>query len=255
MNIRNARAVKRSHRRLGLAQKLMDQASRAMMENFNAKYVSLHVRKSPTPEIVWVRREGVMPEGRASLENFNKLLRIENITESDDGEYQCTVSNQGGRERHIYIVSVEDTDSDLRHSVKGSSLILHNVQSRDTSVFQCEANNTHGTILANAYVYVISESVCLSVCISVRLSVCLYVSICVSLSLCLIPSSLSPILSLSHTLCVILSCFLSLSLSLSLSGLPAQILSPDNQLYIVAEDQAAFLDCRTFGVPRPDVTW
>ncbi|KAL1789407.1 N-alpha-acetyltransferase 11 [Sigmodon hispidus] len=39
-------AVKRSHRRLGLAQKLMDQASRAMIENFSAKYVSLHVRKS-----------------------------------------------------------------------------------------------------------------------------------------------------------------------------------------------------------------
>lgn len=41
-------AVKRSHRRLGLAQKLMDQASRAMIENFNAKYVSLHVRKRYT---------------------------------------------------------------------------------------------------------------------------------------------------------------------------------------------------------------
>ncbi|KAH0504714.1 N-alpha-acetyltransferase 11 [Microtus ochrogaster] len=39
-------AVKRSHRRLGLAQKLMDQASRAMIENFSAKYISLHVRKS-----------------------------------------------------------------------------------------------------------------------------------------------------------------------------------------------------------------
>uniref|UniRef100_A0A9L0S1W1 N-terminal amino-acid N(alpha)-acetyltransferase NatA n=1 Tax=Equus caballus TaxID=9796 RepID=A0A9L0S1W1_HORSE len=39
-------AVKRSHRRLGLAQKLMDQASRAMIENFSAQYVSLHVRKS-----------------------------------------------------------------------------------------------------------------------------------------------------------------------------------------------------------------
>ena len=33
-------------RRLGLAQKLMDQASRSMIECFNAKYVSLHVRKS-----------------------------------------------------------------------------------------------------------------------------------------------------------------------------------------------------------------
>ncbi|XP_053208766.1 N-alpha-acetyltransferase 10-like [Panonychus citri] len=39
-------AVKRSHRRLGLAQKLMNQSSRAMVECFNAKYVSLHVRKS-----------------------------------------------------------------------------------------------------------------------------------------------------------------------------------------------------------------
>merc|ERR1712071_471110 len=39
-------AAKRSHRRLGLAQKLMDQTARAMVECFNAKYVSLHVRKS-----------------------------------------------------------------------------------------------------------------------------------------------------------------------------------------------------------------
>lgn len=55
-------AVRRTHRRLGLAQKLMDQvrltscsvqgtsplvhvqASRAMVECFGAKYVSLHVR-------------------------------------------------------------------------------------------------------------------------------------------------------------------------------------------------------------------
>lgn len=39
-------AVKRSHRRLGLAQKLMNQSSRAMVECFDAKYVSLHVRIS-----------------------------------------------------------------------------------------------------------------------------------------------------------------------------------------------------------------
>lgn len=39
-------ATRRTHRRLGLAQKLMDQASRAMVECFGAKYVSLHVRVS-----------------------------------------------------------------------------------------------------------------------------------------------------------------------------------------------------------------
>ncbi|XP_045394170.1 N-alpha-acetyltransferase 10 isoform X1 [Lemur catta] len=53
-------AVKRSHRRLGLAQKLMDQASRAMIENFNAKYVSLHVRKRWKSD----RGEGELVEGR-----------------------------------------------------------------------------------------------------------------------------------------------------------------------------------------------
>lgn len=39
-------AVKRSHRKMGLARKLMDQSARAMAECFKAKYVSLHVRKS-----------------------------------------------------------------------------------------------------------------------------------------------------------------------------------------------------------------
>ena len=39
-------AVKRSHRRAGLARKLMDQSARAMVESFSARYVSLHVRVS-----------------------------------------------------------------------------------------------------------------------------------------------------------------------------------------------------------------
>ncbi|VDP78957.1 unnamed protein product [Echinostoma caproni] len=39
-------AVKRPYRRLGIAQTLMNLASRAMVENFQARYVSLHVRKS-----------------------------------------------------------------------------------------------------------------------------------------------------------------------------------------------------------------
>jgi len=39
-------AVLRSHRKLGLATKLMTQAQKSMVETFNASYVSLHVRKS-----------------------------------------------------------------------------------------------------------------------------------------------------------------------------------------------------------------
>jgi peptide alpha-N-acetyltransferase len=39
-------SVMRTHRRLGLAEKLMRQSQRAMAETFDAKYVSLHVRMS-----------------------------------------------------------------------------------------------------------------------------------------------------------------------------------------------------------------
>ena len=49
------------YRRLGLAQKLMDQTARAMVETFNAKYVSLHVRKS----------------NRAALNLYKTALRFE----------------------------------------------------------------------------------------------------------------------------------------------------------------------------------
>ncbi|XP_078219806.1 N-alpha-acetyltransferase 10 isoform X5 [Callithrix jacchus] len=65
-------AVKRSHRRLGLAQKLMDQASRAMIENFNAKYVSLHVRKS----------------NRAALHLYSNTLNFQLDLLSQDGAFR-----------------------------------------------------------------------------------------------------------------------------------------------------------------------
>jgi ribosomal protein S18 acetylase RimI-like enzyme len=41
-------SVMRTHRRLGLAEKLMRQSQRAMAETFSAHYVSLHVRVSNT---------------------------------------------------------------------------------------------------------------------------------------------------------------------------------------------------------------
>lgn len=39
-------SVMRTYRRLGLAEKLMRQSQRAMIENYDAKFCSLHVRKS-----------------------------------------------------------------------------------------------------------------------------------------------------------------------------------------------------------------
>lgn len=40
------------------------------------------------------------------------------------------------------------------------SLILSKVQPNDTAVFQCEAHNKHGSLLANAYIHVVREFPC-----------------------------------------------------------------------------------------------
>ena len=39
-------AVLKSHRKLGLATLLMNQAEKALVENYNAEYLCLHVRRS-----------------------------------------------------------------------------------------------------------------------------------------------------------------------------------------------------------------
>ncbi|XP_028923525.1 neural cell adhesion molecule L1 isoform X1 [Ornithorhynchus anatinus] len=52
-------------------------------------------------------------------------------------------------------VPLDDLTKDKNRKVQGGALILSNVQPNDTMVTQCEARNTHGLLLANAFVYVI----------------------------------------------------------------------------------------------------
>ncbi|XP_057175996.1 neural cell adhesion molecule L1.2 isoform X1 [Triplophysa rosa] len=50
---------------------------------------------------------------------------------------------------------LSDIDPDPRRTVKHGTLTMKNVERSDTAVYQCNAANKHGTILINAYVYVI----------------------------------------------------------------------------------------------------
>lgn len=50
-----------------------------------------------------------------------------------------------------------DIDPDPRRSLKHGVLTLKNVELGDTAVYQCKAANKHGSILINAYVYVIGK--------------------------------------------------------------------------------------------------
>ncbi|KAG2455583.1 L1CAM protein, partial [Polypterus senegalus] len=191
----------------------------------------------PTPTMQWVWKDGEMSKERMIQEKYNKLLSIKNITEADDGEYQCIATNIEGTIKHTYTVTVEaapywikkplsgiygpgenvgldcvaegtpkpqimwkingypikDIDPDKKRTVKEKSLILYSVAPGDTAVYQCEATNKHGSILSNAYVYVIK--------------------------------------------------------------LPPQILTPDGKTYVVAEEMTVDLHCEAFGSPRPTISW
>ncbi|KAK2885498.1 hypothetical protein Q8A67_016335 [Cirrhinus molitorella] len=156
------------------------------------------VQGLPLSNIQWIRKDGVLSESRTSKDSYERVLRFRNITESDSGEYQCTATNvqlfvfcagiaapywTKEPKSQLYapaetvkleckadgIPSPEvtwsingnlltDIDPDPRRSVKHGVLTLKNVDISDTAVYQCKAVNKHGSILINAYVYVIELS-------------------------------------------------------------------------------------------------
>ncbi|XP_059392828.1 neuronal cell adhesion molecule-like isoform X1 [Carassius carassius] len=60
----------------------------------------------PTPAVSWVKRNGEIPSGRASFLNFNKTLRIMDVSEADAGEYRCFAKNRHGSVHHSIRVTV-----------------------------------------------------------------------------------------------------------------------------------------------------
>ncbi|XP_075396663.1 neurofascin isoform X5 [Tenrec ecaudatus] len=61
----------------------------------------------PTPDIAWYKKGGDLPSHKARFENFNKALRITNVSEEDSGEYFCLASNKMGSIRHTISVRVK----------------------------------------------------------------------------------------------------------------------------------------------------
>uniref|UniRef100_A0A8V5GZ41 Neural cell adhesion molecule L1 n=1 Tax=Melopsittacus undulatus TaxID=13146 RepID=A0A8V5GZ41_MELUD len=191
----------------------------------------------PTPSVRWQRLNGPLPLGRVSLENFNKTLRLRDVEEADDGEYECVAENSQGRARSSHLVTVEaapywvrrpqsgvfgpgeaarldcavqgkprpllswringvpidEVPGSARRAVRDGALVLSRLEPNDTMVAQCEAHNSHGHLLANAFVYVVE--------------------------------------------------------------LPVKILTADETQYAVVENRTVFLHCRTFGAPAPTVEW
>ncbi|XP_025932947.1 neurofascin isoform X7 [Apteryx rowi] len=191
----------------------------------------------PAPDIMWYKKGGELPAGKTKLENFNKALRISNVSEEDSGEYFCLASNKMGSIRHTISVRVkaapywldepenlilapgedgrlvcrangnpkptiqwlvngepiEASPPNPSREVAGDTIVFRDTQIGSSAVYQCNASNEHGYLLANAFVSVLD--------------------------------------------------------------VPPRILAPRNQLIRVIQYNRTRLDCPFFGSPIPTLRW
>uniref|UniRef100_A0A8C7L9Z5 Neural cell adhesion molecule L1-like protein n=1 Tax=Oncorhynchus kisutch TaxID=8019 RepID=A0A8C7L9Z5_ONCKI len=135
----------------------------------------------PTPKIEWVRMGHRLPD-RATIENHGKLLSIDRVNEDDSGKYKCKAKNIHGEANHSFDVSVEEppkwvsepesqlstigSDVHIKCSATGTpqptiqwrvnGKPLKALQIGVYAVYQCEASNRHGTLLANANIMIMN---------------------------------------------------------------------------------------------------
>uniref|UniRef100_A0A3P9GZ20 Neural cell adhesion molecule L1 n=1 Tax=Oryzias latipes TaxID=8090 RepID=A0A3P9GZ20_ORYLA len=152
----------------------------------------------PTPSITWFKKGAELPAKKVKFENNNKVLRVLSVSEEDAGDYVCTANNNVGMIRHTISVDVKaapywlDKPTNLilapdeggrlvcrangkpkptiqwfvdgeplevRHrEMLGDTIIFRSVEIGSSAVYQCNASNQHGYLLANAFVSVLDLS-------------------------------------------------------------------------------------------------
>ncbi|XP_066526588.1 neural cell adhesion molecule L1.2 [Hoplias malabaricus] len=195
------------------------------------------VQGLPTPSIQWVRKDGAMSESRTSRENFDRLLRFTNISESDGGEYQCTANNTQGNAAHTYTITVEAAP----YWIKEPESELY--APGETVRLVCQADG----IPTPQVTWSINGNPLSDVDPDTRRTV----------------KGGSLILKdVKQTDTAVYQCKASnkhgtilVNTYVFIIELPPQILTEDKLMYSVTEGQTAELLCKTFGSPRPRVTW
>ncbi|KAL8711318.1 MAG: hypothetical protein Q9220_004215 [cf. Caloplaca sp. 1 TL-2023] len=101
-------SVMRTHRRLGLAEKLMRQSQRAMVETFGAQYVSLHVRMSNVAALRLYRdtlgflvekvESGYYADGEDAYSMKMELAFIKEQVDAEVGDEGDEVGDVGSKE-------------------------------------------------------------------------------------------------------------------------------------------------------------
>ncbi|XP_023619825.1 neural cell adhesion molecule L1-like protein [Myotis lucifugus] len=97
----------------------------------------------PTPQVDWEKVGGDLPKGRETKENYGKMLKIENVSYEDKGNYRCTANNFLGVATHDFHVTVEGRLTSM-YSIYLSACTHSNrprIQLMAFTEFQCSKKN------------------------------------------------------------------------------------------------------------------
>lgn len=196
------------------------------------------VQGLPTPKVKWLRKDGELSESRTSTDLSDRRLRFTNISESDNGEYQCIAENTQGKIVHTYTVTVEAAPYWVKEPL--SQLYAPG----ETVKLDCQADGIPTPTIS----WTINGTPLSAVDPDRRRSVSAGASLTLkdvnfgdtAIYQCHASNKHGTILTNTNVYVI---------------ELEPQILTKDGNSYAFVEGQKALLECDTFGSPKPKVSW
>uniref|UniRef100_UPI00358F57EF neuronal cell adhesion molecule-like isoform X2 n=1 Tax=Myxine glutinosa TaxID=7769 RepID=UPI00358F57EF len=192
----------------------------------------------PTPKITWHKESHPLPRERMFLVNYNKTLRISPVKLRDVGQYECTASNDYGKQKHIFNLMVEAAPF-LSEPIQDKQVSPH-----QQAVLYCPANGHPKPDISwmingipfkdapddNTRKVKTPEAVFLK---KVKVGgSAVYQCVAKNIRGSFIANIILHVLSVSP-----------------------RMMTPNNTIYNVVESQSVSMDCSVFGSPKPRLIW
>ncbi|XP_058841758.1 neuronal cell adhesion molecule isoform X11 [Acipenser ruthenus] len=191
----------------------------------------------PTPEIHWRKESGELPSKRTFHENFQKTLKIIDVTQADAGLYRCIAKNSLGSIHHIINVTVMASPYWI---TEPKNLVL---APKETGVLICRANGSPDPSITWLMNGIPIENSPKDLSRKVDGDSIIFSDVQTGSSAvyqCNVSNEFGYLLANAF---------------LNVLAEPPRILTPTNQMYQVITNSRALLDCASFGSPIPKINW
>ncbi|XP_026774955.1 neuronal cell adhesion molecule a isoform X8 [Pangasianodon hypophthalmus] len=191
----------------------------------------------PTPEISWSKVSGDLPTTRTDFLNFQKTLRIMEVSEADAGDYRCTAKNHLGSVHHTIHVTVKAAPYWISSP---RNLVLAPMEN---GVLTCRARGNPKPAIAWFMNGVPIENSPADPSRKVEDDTVIFTEVQTGSSAvyqCNVSNEYGYLLANAF---------------INVLAEPPRVLTPNNKVYQVIMNKPALLDCASFGSPVPRVTW